>query len=812
MNGRFPFGNDNRQNLRAALGLPTGIEEAYLLQQEQQRQQQQIQRELQLRQLVEQQRLEEQVSQDRQQLMAIKDQLGEYPDLQQHYQSMLLNGQLQRQRTNSIGAGLSSSGLGTTGLTSGALGNVGLTSANLLRLSGGFPLGLNAAQLQQHQREQDEKLKAEKEAAMIREQAELRAYEEQLIRKNRIRQELERMESRNAAAAFLATAVSPQTLPHDSMDVDNDSAMIHMEQQKRESFSSQMTAGGSKRAPLDNGSERKPPAKRQRRRSSFSSRSPPVADMDESFHSVESELHVNSPINALQKIAIAADMHLQQHTCTLADLLAAGEDRDQIDGAATVLVMNISKEKELPALPKTTAEDALELVSSSGLEVPTVPAESFHTKFFASDLPALPEEPTLPGMDLIKPLRVDPLSALAQRRHSLAKSEGGESTLSSSEKRAMAILEYPYPIDTWWPSTAGMRRERKQNGETSDEDNFRAPSSNGVFRANERKIRQRLRSDPEPGVLEKLPHCRIHRVRTKKKKNSTAPELVFCWQVTEIYPRELMVCCSVCGTWRHAACGGHHKPYSVNANTKEAFEAVCENCHEEKQYLDEYPAGANRLDRQRVEQLRRAMATSSVIRHFSYSKHGGTYKWPLGSVSATHITGHTRSILARHDKAEKQWADMNNRLSRGRDGYRPKERVRSRTKELERLLSSIEDAEGYTDRHNMNLFLRRDIAREKPTGFEGEFRNIFDPSEDDTSERLYANSQPDLVENAHNGQPPSPTSVQVGTCIRSGCERKQRFDSRFCSDACGVACLEKDLLDTLEDACEMHPSILRAAI
>ena len=42
-------------------------------------------------------------------------------------------------------------------------------------------------------------------------------------------------------------------------------------------------------------------------------------------------------------------------------------------------------------------------------------------------------------------------------------------------------------------------------------------------------------------------------------------------------------------------------------------------------------------------------------------------------------------------KAEKQWSDMATRLGRGY-GYRPKERIRVRTKELERLLVSVEDA------------------------------------------------------------------------------------------------------------------------
>ena len=98
-----------------------------------------------------------------------------------------------------------------------------------------------------------------------------------------------------------------------------------------------------------------------------------------------------------------------------------------------------------------------------------------------------------------------------------------------------------------------------------------------------------------------------------------------------------------------------------------------------------------RIDRQRCEQLRRGLSTSAAMRQHSFSKHGGTYKWPLGSVSATHIGGHTRSVHSRHDKAEKQWTDMATKLGRGY-GHRPKEKVKVRTKEFERLLISIEDA------------------------------------------------------------------------------------------------------------------------
>ena len=82
--------------MRAALGLSSGVEEATAYLQAQQRQQQGLQRDLQLRQLLLQEQLEQQVQE--QQLRAIGEKLHDFPDLQQHYQSLLINEQLTRRR------------------------------------------------------------------------------------------------------------------------------------------------------------------------------------------------------------------------------------------------------------------------------------------------------------------------------------------------------------------------------------------------------------------------------------------------------------------------------------------------------------------------------------------------------------------------------------------------------------------------------------------------------------------------------------------------------------------------------------------
>ena len=51
--------------------------------------------------------------------------------------------------------------------------------------------------------------------------------------------------------------------------------------------------------------------------------------------------------------------------------------------------------------------------------------------------------------------------------------------------------------------------------------------------------------------------------------------------------------------------------------------------------------------------------------------------------------------------------------------------------------------------------------------------------------------------------------LQCAICIRPNCKKPSRFDSSFCSDACGVATVELDLLRTFEYSTEMHPYILR---
>ena len=122
------------------------------------------------------------------------------------------------------------------------------------------------------------------------------------------------------------------------------------------------------------------------------------------------------------------------------------------------------------------------------------------------------------------------------------------------------------------------------------------------------------------------------------------------------------------------------------------------------------------------------------------------------------------------------------------------------------------------DRHNITLFLQQDIKKVHPAGFEKPRRNIFDPEEDPEKSLGDGtkNPPPFLISTMHsneditddNGEVDSKVKVSQ-VCSREGCKRKPRFDSIFCSDSCGISTLESDLLQSLQYAGKLHPSVLR---
>jgi len=139
--------------------------------------------------------------------------------------------------------------------------------------------------------------------------------------------------------------------------------------------------------------------------------------------------------------------------------------------------------------------------------------------------------------------------------------------------------------------------------------------------------------------------------------------------------------------------------------------------------------------------------------------------------------------------------------------------------------------EGHTDRHNMLVFLMQDTIKNAPVGFEKKRRNMFDPEDykeaesEETDEDKFPHRKPPalpdnqekstLSERPHGADDKNvydsekSLKKKYSTCKRKGCTAKCRFDSSFCSDACGVSSLESDLLRTFFYSSDIHPSALR---
>jgi len=250
---------------------------------------------------------------------------------------------------------------------------------------------------------------------------------------------------------------------------------------------------------------------------------------------------------------------------------------------------------------------------------------------------------------------------------------------------------YYASIDTWYPSNNAIKRGNRKL-KTDDTTVYELKLRNGEKINVTASMHDRLGKSAEPGAIEKLPHCKIHERMFQAQYGKLSKEPLFCSQVTEIYCTSVMLCCSSCSTWRHAECGGHHAFYSPQ-NREEHFKPVCDRCYQETAVIEKYPQVEKRIARQRDIHLRKTHVAADIMRHAAYAKHGGTYKWPLGSVLQCHIGGHSRSVHIRHERSEKQWKDMLHKLnSSGNASKSPRDRVKQRTKELERVLNNLEEA------------------------------------------------------------------------------------------------------------------------
>mmetsp|Transcript_38106 Transcript_38106/g.42709 ORF Transcript_38106/g.42709 Transcript_38106/m.42709 type:complete len:827 (+) Transcript_38106:148-2628(+) len=825
MAGRFPFdqsggGNPlNNPQVRAALGLGNvNIDEAVYLQR-----QQELQRDFQLRQLLLQEQLDQYNQQNRlenllqeQQLKAIGDHLQEFPDLQQHYSRLLLTEQLQRSEERTL-----------------ANDRLRLQAEEELRRRHLIASAQqqHQQQLQQHQQQQQHnnqtlpQVQVPGAASMVGSniqnvnQSMLRDIAADSLAGNAIkRSDFDKRQFAHPGADL--TMVPGSAKNHGRSSNTNDSTDINNDENKMRSLieCAMVNTVGSR---VDGHIDQKHTQPSAQNLLDFATSSK-ANDHEPTQSSTSPQSEPESPRGSF------------------GDLIEAALTDNKKDDAADILA-SIKKE----TIEWSESEDDEEAGEEEERQLAVVKGDTIVLPNFTSFLPQLPEEPILnvPASKKKKKRKfrgiLDEDDSSVETKSSGKKKHGKFSQAEKGKDKDKQELErefgdLPYPIDPWWPTTTSIKREKKALGESSYDnecdENSIIIGDERQFRANVNKINERLKNDVEPGVLEKIPHCRVHRMAMKKRKNPSAPELVYCTQVTELYPNDVMVCCSCCGTWRHTACGGHYKQYSIREAIDTPFETVCDRCYAEEKILTDHPSARKRLDRQRCEQIRRGLTTSAAMRQHSFSKHGGTYKWPLGSVSATHIGGHTRSVHSRHDKAEKQWTDMATKLGRGY-GHRPKEKVKVRTKELERLLISIEDAEGHTDRHNMLVFLMQDTIKNAPVGFEKKRRNMFDPEDykeaesEETDEDKFPHKKPLALPDNQEKSTLSKRSYEAddknvydsekslkkkySTCKRKECTAKCRFDSSFCSDACGVSSLESDLLRTFFYSSDIHPSALR---
>lgn len=718
-----------------------------------QQRQQEIQREVQLRQMFLQEQLEQQSKLDsmlhQQQLRMIGEHLQEFPDLQQHYQNLLLKEQFQRQEERAIlqehaqiryqeelrrqqqqqaqqaqqqhqqaqqvkqQQSASNQALGPGSSAAAAATAAALKNPNVIRelaaaAESSVPGNSMAAVIAA--------AAAMKEAAALKE-----ASSSNQPRKRRASED---------SSAVLSAGTAPATVkrvarPHQQISQQD----VEHDKDRKPRGRPRKIGRGAKRTSLSH----RTPTPTDDRKMPFGGKQQASEDewkwMDGEWHLVASaepqeeegvdetvDDDIVEVVNGCSSPPSA--MAPVKNLGTIEQLIAAAA-LDIMTDTAVNTIANLKHTVTWSESENEDDDDDGEEVNEE-VRMAARKGETICVTGFKSFLPQLPVEPecALPApqyqaVGIPKPADYKAKNEVVLPNAKTAKI-GGKSSVSTAmvaqngTKEHLAVLdpnspkdppgsavEHPYPIDTWWPSTTSIRRERRNNGEESDEDAFtedpRLVSEGSRFRVNHSVIRRRLTSKVEPGLLEKLPHCKVHRMAMKWRHQTSQAELVHCFQVTELYPNDIMVCCSVCSTWRHAKCGGHFKDYSVRECLEEPFQAICDRCYEEEPILAEFPRAQKRIERQRMEQVRRGLATSAAMRQASFSKHGGTYKWPLGSVTLSHFGGHTRSVHSRHDKAEKQWADMASRLARGHYA-RQKDRVKVRTKELERLLVSVEDA------------------------------------------------------------------------------------------------------------------------
>eukprot|EP00957_Ditylum_brightwellii_P116037 8852719-Ditylum_brightwellii.AAC.1 len=185
--------------------------------------------------------------------------------------------------------------------------------------------------------------------------------------------------------------------------------------------------------------------------------------------------------------------------------------------------------------------------------------------------------------------------------------------LSNGDGDDDGISLYYCAIDGWYPSNNAMKRE-KRRFKADNRVVASVPLPDGEKFGMTASMKERLSKTSEPGAIEKLPHCKVHAKMFQAQYGKLSKEPLFCCQVSEVYCKSVMVCCSICSTWRHAECGGHHEFYSPQ-KAEADFVPICNLCYREKPILEKFPQCEKRLARQRNIHLRKTLAAADVMRH-----------------------------------------------------------------------------------------------------------------------------------------------------------------------------------------------------
>ena len=242
--------------------------------------------------------------------------------------------------------------------------------------------------------------------------------------------------------------------------------------------------------------------------------------------------------------------------------------------------------------------------------------------------------------------------------------------------------------DSWWPYLQSSLKSAKQNSIVKiSNENKKQGRKNGKKHSNQAKANK----STEPFVLHKIPHCKKYLLECSSSDAASNRKPLFCFQVTEIFPKDLMVCCSICFTWRHVCCGGHHCISGIKlAKLNKPFVPICDFCFKEKKRYSENIKIKRSLNQRRREHLRRSLISHKIMRNASNLKQK-TSNWPLGSVKAEKIKDHINEVFLQNQILVKEWNEMSNTLGKEGSG-KTKDRMKTRSKYFEQLLGYLEDA------------------------------------------------------------------------------------------------------------------------